>query len=194
MNIYSCLKWILPESLYHSKHKIQKTLKFKENFFSLACIPDKQWGLFLHDFSWSHKHIDRRKNMLLTIIIFTSQCNYSHIYFPSQCGRCFDGAVACANMADCKSLRPESWVTVRVSCVFYLSSGSDSYPSSSHCERSSRGTGYSLACLHQRTPRWVSWLGNAEEPHSYLSPFLHLLELATSHFTSDPSINSWVLG
>ncbi|TNN30499.1 hypothetical protein EYF80_059349 [Liparis tanakae] len=35
-----------------------------------------------------------------------------------------------------------------------------------------------------------TFLRDAEEPRGYLSPSLHLLELATTHFTRDPSINS----
>lgn len=102
---------------------------------------------------------------------------------------------ACANMADCKSpapVRPGSWVTVCVSCVFYLSSRSGCYPSSSFLLCCVKGGGSCFGRSYQEAPRWATFLCNAEEPHSYSSPSLHLLELATSHFASDPSINSWV--
>lgn len=39
-------------------------------------------------------------------------------------------------------------------------------------------------------PAGAACLRNAQEPHSYLSPSLHLLELATSHFAGDFSVNS----
>ncbi len=130
--------------------------------------------------------------------------NSSHIHFPSQHCRGFGWCLpstfkltACANMVDCKSsapVHPRSWVTVCVSCVFYLSSRSGGNPSPSFLYYCDRGEGSIFGHLYQKAPRWETFLCNAEDPHSYLSLSLHLLELATSHFASDPSVNSWVPG
>ena len=139
------------------------------------------------------------KNIWIAINIFQSLLNYNpHIFLFSALQGVLEGALrllvelaACANMSDCKSpapVRHGSWVTVCVSCVFYLSSRSSSDPSSSSfLYRCVRGEGWSRI---RRLLCRATFLCNAEEPHSYLSLSLHLLELATSHFTSDPSINS----
>lgn len=174
-----------------------------------------QWGLFLHEFGWwqrttlqtywqDHTHIVYSvKNMLLAIIILMSRCNYSHIYFPSQCCRYFGWihpsptqAYSLCQYSRLQILSPSApwelgdslcqlrFFTCRQGVTAILLLLSIPAPTGKQV--------HSFDRLHQRNPRWVSWLGNAEEPHSYLSPFLHLLELATSHFTGDPSINSWV--
>lgn len=168
----------------------------------LAASFPKRLGLFWPCFGWwkSPPQIyiaHSVKNMPIAIHIST------YISLLSIAG-VFVGAfllllklTALANKADCKSpapVRSGSWVTVGVSCVFYLSSRSGGYLSSSFLCDCHKGEGSRFGLLHQKAPRWVTFLCNAEEPHSYLSPSLHLLELATSHFARDPSINSWVAG
>lgn len=137
--------------------------------------------------------------MSITINIFL---NYSHIlYFPSHHCRDFGrfppairAHTPCASMADVKSPAPVphgSWVTVCVSCVFLTCrqrAAAMLLPLSSTTASGEKVRLFGR--LYQKAPRWVTFQCNAEEPRSYLSLSLHLLELATSHFASDPSINS----
>lgn len=142
--------------------------------------------------------------MSLSIIIILSTLNYCHIYSSSQ--HCWGfGGCHTSTIQTKRSHCQFNWVQISASsaleelgdslCQLHLLPVVKerllliSLPARLH----SQGRRFpSLTHPPLETPLGIPWLENAEEVLSYLSQSLHLFDLATWHYTSDPSINNLV--